>query len=547
MKYIDDIEQLKPTITIGTHFFKINNAQGKIAESASKYAGQFNHMGLSREMGPNGRPKMEVKARFYTFIPLKNEFRFHIEQLNGLLDYFECSYIGPTDIDIVSKEYTKAPECTIKIKEGWILRDYQEAVKKFLLDTTISPSKSRLASLPTGTGKTVIGLSAAVALNCKIAIPVPAGYSDKWVGDVLEQLEVKPEEIMMIGSGSKPEGAEYKKVSVRKAIEIAKQEDCPYKVFVLSQETLASYYKEYEKSYFEGFEEHWGCHPEDLFETLGVGVAIIDETHEAINMVFRMMTYMNLPLVIGLSGTLRSREDFVIGIQKLMFPSEVRYDKVKMQKYIHFLPTSYQFANLHKNKIKISFGGNMYSQAAYEQSLYNNKNKLIFKNLLKMFDKYFKEDYLDRRKPGEKCAIYVSRVELCEILVKYLKFKYPTIDIRKYTSADPFENAIDSEVRVTTRGSCGTAIDIKKLVSIITFDNVDSDVGNLQLLGRLRENKETDTIPYFRQLYCASIPKHVGYQKTRHQLFSDRVANITYSRHNQPLDIEEGASLNDYI
>lgn len=547
MKYIDDVEVHKPTITVGTHFFRVNHAQGRIAQAISNYAQQFNQIGPSRERRPDGRPKFEVKARFYSFNPIKNEFRFHIEQLNDLLNAFERQNIGPLDIDIVSKEYTQGDVIDIEMKPGWTLRDYQVNVKDFILNKDISKSRSRLASLPTGTGKTVIALGTAIELKTRIAIPVPAGYGEKWVGDVLAQYNIDPSDTVLIGSGAKDPNCPCEKITLKKLLARVNGGN-KYKCYVLSQETLASLYKAYETAYHAEFADEYGCEPEDLFEKLGTGVAIIDETHEAINMVFKMMMYMNIPLVIGLSGTLRSREQFILKIQSLMYPSEIRYDKVKMKRYIDFIATQYSFANISKCSIKTSaFGSNMYSQAIYEASVYKNKNKLILKNFLKMIDYYFKKDFLDRKKDNEKCAIYVARVELCSIIVAYLKKKYPDMDIRKYTGEDPFENAIESEVRVTTRGSCGTAIDIKGLVSLITFDCIDSDIGNLQLLGRLRENTKTDTIPRFRQLFCGSIPKHIAYQKTRHATVVDRVLSIRYERYGQPLDVPEEAGLNDYV
>lgn len=546
MKYIDDVEVHKPTITVGTHFFRVNHAQGRIAQAISNYAQQFNQIGPSRERRPDGRPKFEVKARFYSFNPIKNEFRFHIEQLNDLLNAFERQNIGPLDIDIVSKEYTQGDVIDIEMKPGWTLRDYQVNVKDFILNKDISKSRSRLASLPTGTGKTVIALGTAIELKTRIAIPVPAGYGEKWVGDVLAQYNIDPSDTILIGSGAKDPNCPCEKITLKKLLARV-NEGTKYKCYVLSQETLASLYKAYETAYHAEFADEYGCEPEDLFETLGTGVAIIDETHEAINMVFKMMMYMNIPLVIGLSGTLRSREQFILRIQSLMYPSEIRYDSVKMKKYIHFFPTTYTFANFKRTGVKtMAFGSNMYSQAVYEASIYKNKNKLILKNFLEMIDHYLVEDFIKRKKPGKKCAIYLSRIELCSIVVAYLKQKHPDMDIRKYTSEDPYSNAIDSEVRVTTRGSCGTAIDIKGLTSLITFDNVDSDVGNLQLLGRLRE--DPDVIPYFRQLYCDNIPKHIGYQKTRHATFSDRIANCKYERYSQPLDVEKGnLPLSSYV
>lgn len=536
-RYIDDHEILKQTITVGTHFFRVNNPNPKTINVITQFANQYRHLGPSAKRNPDGRIVYEVKARFFRTIPLKNEFRFHIEQLDGLLTAFEAAGIGPSDIEIIDKQYTTAPEVKITIKDGWILRDYQLDVKAFILNKDISPSKSRLASLPTGTGKTVIAICTAAELNCAIGIPVPAGYSEKWKGDVLEQLNLSEEDVYMVNSRAK----------LIKAVKLA-DEGTKYKVYIFNQETLASFYKEYETAYFKGFEEHFGVHPEDIFEKLGIGVTIIDETHEAINMVFGMFAYTNVPLVIGLSGTLRSRDPFLLRIQKLLFPASVRYEKIRMAKYINFLPTSYTFMNLMANKIKLTYNGTMYSQAAYEDSILKSKNRFLLKNFLKMIDTYFKEDFIDQKKDGERAAIYFARVDMCELVVAFLKNKYPTMDIRKYTGEDPFENAIESEVRVTTRGSCGTAIDIKKLVSLITFDNVDSDVGNLQLLGRLRENKETDTVPRFRQLYCSGIPKHVQYQKNRHEVVMDRVKNITYSRYTTPLDSDPDRreTLRDY-
>lgn len=534
-RYIDDVPEVRPCITVGTHFFRVNNPDKKLTQAILSFNKNYNHIGPSAKKGPGGRIMYEVKNRFYSYIPVKEEYRYHIEQLDIFLELLENNGITPADVDLVEKFYKEAPKIEIKPREGFELRDYQKEIKSFILNKEVSQSRSRLASLPTGTGKTVIALNTITDLHCRIALTIPASYADKWKSDVLEQLDIEESDIYMVNSRTK----------LVKALSLAK-DDAFYKVYIFNQETLASFYKEYESSWFSEFDEHYGSNPEDIFEKLGVGVTIIDEAHEAINMVFKLFTYMNVPLNIGLSGTFRTRDTFLLKIQKLIYPSEIRKNTVQMSKYIDFQATSYTFANIQRAKIRQTYNGAMYSQGAFEESIFKNKNKDILKNFLEMIDSYFVEDYLERKKDGEKCAIYASRIEMCEIIVAYLKHKHPGLDIRKYTGGDPYENAIEADIRVTTRGSCGTAIDIKRLISLITVDNVDSDVGNLQLLGRLRENKVSDTIPRFRQLYCANVPKHTAYQRNRHMIFSDRVATINYSRYPKPLDVGDNETLSDY-
>jgi ERCC4-related helicase len=109
-------------------------------------------------------------------------------------------------------------------------------------------------------------------------------------------------------------------------------------------------------------------------------------------------------------------------------------------------------------------------------------------------------------------------------MTKYLKKKYPQLDVRRYCEDDPYEDVIEPDIRVTTILSAGTALDIPQLITVIMTNSVNSPVANLQTLGRLRELKDREVCFYY--LFCEEIKKHVEYHHARKDLFYDRVENI---------------------
>lgn len=348
----------------------------------------------------------------------------------------------------------------------------------------------------------------------RILIVVLPKYVEKWCGDLINISDIKAKKVMPISGSSQVKGL----------IQLGQErpQDLPDAI-VISLTTLQNFFKAYEENRFSDEFKDFGCNPEDFCKTLGIGNVIIDEAHEHLYSVYKFMCYTHVPKIIALSGTVISNDPFIQMMHHVMFPKEIRFDKIKMKKYIQVYAISYSYRDYNSTGIRTTeFGSRNYSQIAYEKSII--KRKEILNGYLNMLKMLVDLAYVSGFKENDKLAVYAGSIAMCDIILNFLKSKYPQYDIRRYVEQDPYKNVIESQIRVTTILSAGTALDIPDLRAVIMTNSVNSPVSNLQTLGRLRELKDRDV--KFFYLYCSDIPKQVDYHRARMELFADRVAFI---------------------
>lgn len=503
-------------LEIYSHFFKVSQCtprmQGLMLRFFSKYThNSFTHNSYKLSQQGAAAPEPKIFA-----IKTKNdkEYRFHIGQLQEFYKYLEDTFIDPSFYETRDYELYKAKPIKLNLKPNYVLRAYQEEAKTFVLNEEVTDFHTRLVTIATGLGKGVISLACVAALQNKFLVVVLAKFAEKWAIEVAEKTDIPSKEIMIIqGSGQ-----------LKGIIQAAQENpDAVKKCTIISLTTLQNFYKTYEENPDGDDIKHYGIKPEELCSTLGVGSVIIDEVHEHLHGVYKFMCYTHVPKIITLSGTVISDDAFIERIHKIMFPKEIRFDNIKMNKYIKVYPISYVFKDFLSSKIRTTeFGSRSYSQVAFEQSLI--KQKHIFNNYLLMIYKLIELGYLSNYQKGDKLAIYAGRSSMCTEITEYLKRRLPHMDVRRYVEEDPYENVIEADIRVTTIISAGTAIDIPGLVTVIMTNCVNSPVANLQTLGRLREIKDREV--RFFYLYCEQIEKQVNYHLNRMELYADRVASI---------------------
>lgn len=363
------------------------------------------------------------------------------------------------------------------------------------------------------THNTVTSISAASKYKNRILVIVLAKYLDKWVSDLKNILDIENEDIVAI------QGSD----SLKSVINLAKDNEFNYKCTIASLTTMVNFIKLFENDYHSALEEY-SCEPHELYELLNIGVVIFDEAHEHLHSVFKTLTFAHVPKVIALSATLITRDPMIDRMQKIIFPKEKRFNKIKMKKYIKVQAVSYTFKDFSKAKIRTSeFRSSTYSHTAFEKSVI--KNIIILNNYLKMIKDIVYIAYINNYMPGDKLLIYASTVKFCGILKDYLKKHISKYDIRTYVEKDPYENIMESDITVSTLLSSGTALDIPNLRACILTISVDSPTSNLQALGRLRELKDRDVRYYY--FYCRDIKKQLKYHYSRKELFKEKVASIS--------------------
>lgn len=369
------------------------------------------------------------------------------------------------------------------------------------------------------THNTVVALATVSSLKTRTAVLVLPKYCPKWAGDVTKTTTTKAKEVMMIAGSDQLKGV----------ISMAKDGDYKLPFIIISLVTFRNFIKAYEEDPYS-IEDIYGCKPEEFWQILGIGNIIIDETHEHLHAVFSTLLYCHVPKVIALSATLISGDPFVRKMQQIMFPREIRFDKIKMKQYIKVYAIAYQFRNLPAARIRTNeFGSNMYSQHAFEKSIIKNKDKSILEGYLRVIDYLIDVGYVSKYMEGDKLAIYAKSIDMCTIITEHIKKTYPKYDTRRYVEQDPYENVIDADIRVSTIQSSGTAIDIPNLRTVIMTDNIASPVANRQALGRLRELKDRDV--KFFYIYCEQLRKQKQYHNEKKELFAEHVASIKEFKH----------------
>lgn len=512
--HIDSIFDIK----VYSHFFKITRVQASGRRLVQEFLSKFIHRGFkpnsnNRFSNQNNNDKLYA---FHTANLL--EYRFHIGQYDIFKRFIKMN--GYDESFYTVEEYLIHPAVCIstKVRDGWELWDKQPQVVDFVLKPIGGDNHSRLVTLPTGSGKTVCALWSICQRSLRTAIIILPSYIDKWCKDIQYITDASNNDIMVV------QGSD----SMRGLIELGKTKRYHSPFVIISMTTLNMFIKAYGESPSDCI-ENYGCSPEELYELLGIGTVLIDEIHQHLNAVYRSFCFMNVDMAIGLSGTFQSSDPFIDKIQRVMFPKEIRFEHVKMKKYIRAYGISYVITPESMKKIRTTErGGTTYSQTAFEKSIL--KNPVIKSRYLKLIEEVVKNGFMDLYQPGHKAIIFCRMQNMCEAVVEHLKSVYPDLDIRRYTQEDPFENVIEPDIRVTTHQSAGTAIDIPGLMTNITCDNIRSQVANLQCLGRLREPK-TGVARYF-SIYSESIKKHVQYQIERRELFKDRVVSFKEFRSN---------------
>lgn len=502
------------TITKYTHYFKIEYPTQAMYPVIYGLAGVYTQ--FERVFDKATKRTNWVPSKTYsTYIDQGNEFRFNIGQFNDFIERLSAARIESSSYVIVTHDSTEASDIDISVREGYVLYPEQQEAHDFVVRK--ETGNVAMIAIPTGGGKTVTGLSAVATLGKRFAVIVLASYVDKWVGDICEILTIDKSEVGVIKGSD---------LLIRSTHYPGSNLPIP-KAFVISISTLNNWYKIYEECRTAPQLEAYGCSVDDFYQHLGIGTVIFDEVHQHPHAVYRAHNYLNVSKSIALSATLIARDPILQRVQSMMFPKFIRFEKVKMKKYITGHACAYQIMDFIRSKIRTTeWGMNSYSHTAFEASILKQKN--MQKQYFEMIGDLVERAYCHRYVDGDKLAIFVATKAMATQLTEYIKRRFPKYDTRTYLQENDYKDIIEPDIRVTTILSGGTAIDIPNLRVSIMTNSVDSPIQNIQTLGRLREMKhrtEHNDV-HFYYLYCSTIPKHVEYHRNKIDLFSDRLLEL---------------------
>jgi len=446
--------------------------------------------------------------KYYVYDYLTKTYHFNINNLKDFMILLKHHGLDKDDIDLRYNKRYKIEHLMLEWNDDYKPRDYQERYISAL--TAEDGYTARLIDLNTGYGKGVISINAVVKMNMKTIILVLPKYVEKWVAEIQEYTDVERDEIYVVRGGD----------SLATLMEFEKDDHDTHKFIIMSIRTIMLYIKQYEA----GLSKH-DVKPLDLIEYLRVGVLVNDEAHQEYHAVFKALLYFNVFRVIGLSATLDSNQRDMKKMYYILYPPTSRISNlVEVIPYTNVYAVRYYIEDIRYIMYKRAQG---YNHILFEQSIL--KNSVMLNGYLKLIQSLFQEHYIDRRLPGETCLIYSSSVRMATVISNYIAEFYSEVDVRRYVEDDTYSDLMEGEVVSTTPNSASTAIDKKKLITVIQTVSMSSLQANIQTMGRLRKIEGRDT--RYVYIYSTDIPNQLKMHNDRYQATHNKAASYNYVKY----------------
>lgn len=358
------------------------------------------------------------------------------------------------------------------------------------------------------THNTKLTLAALAQIGQRTMLVIKGMYVDKWIEDVKESFGLKPGELMVVRGGK----------NLKALIDLAIEGELDCKFIICTNKTIYNYLKSFEK--FKDQDMGYGCRPEDLYSTLGVGVRVIDEAHQEFHTNFRQDLYSHVPKTINLSATLESDDAFMNSMYEIAYPRDLRFRGAAYDKYIAVKALMYGARDI--RAIRYMGKRRNYSHVVFEQSIMKRKGLLA--KYVDMLLEIIQVSFIRKREPGQKMLVFCSTIEFCTKLTEEIQRQHPTLKVSRYVSDDDYEDLLTSDISVSTIKSAGTAVDIENLRVTLMTDALNSRQANEQALGRTRRLKQwPDVTPEFIYLVCTDIQQHIRYHNNKREFFADKV------------------------
>jgi hypothetical protein len=408
------------------------------------------------------------------------------------LEIIEVPFIEPTPIKLVNHDDREPTEAQKKVID--FFREY--------------PSVSKLVTMQTGKGKSLVLTQCMLERQQRIVVIVRSMYMNKWKSDIRNQFGLTNKEVCVI-SGSKELGD----------LIAMGPEDTRFKAVIISNKTIKSWLTQYERLTDAEFKLRYDILPEQLLESLGANTYYVDERHLDLHLNFLMDLYFHAKEVLCATATFTSKRMFILRMMDVMHPVQTRINPLEYDAYMKTRCIFYRFQNP-DNIRTTEYGSPNYNHGAFEKSILRLKRtKQAYYELV---EKILQVYYLKESKylPGDKCIVFFYSVDMCTDFVNWLSKRKPTLKVMKFTHGDPDSVLVDGDVIVSTVIKLGTAQDLKQLTTVVRTQALDSVQGILQTLGRLRKLPDGRT-PYYIYFACEQMEKHLEYNENAMGLFKE--------------------------
>lgn len=497
------------TIEIYSHHYSVTGFNSIDRETVLSFCRQFAQMGLKMI----GRGKF-IRGMLRVFVGVtldRTEFRFHINTLEDFYTHIANYGIKSSNIKTVTHKAFVPAAIELNYIDTRTPREYQAP----LIEYIVASGKFKIVTLDPGRGKTFIALSAIRDLKVRTFFCIKAQYIEKWISDTEEAFDIKPGELMVIRGTS----------NLKKLLELAKEGELTAKIILCSNSTFQRYLKDYEKYKNRITEFGYPCKPHEIWKLMGIGLKVVDESHETLHFNYRLETYTHVAKTLALSGTLFSDDPFITRMQDIMHPPEYRLSETDRHIYVAAEALLYNIENVDAKVKYINHGMKSYTHVKFEQSIL--KSKVLLDQYINMVVSITQDRFVNKMEKGQRMAIYFSTKEMCTIASGILSKEYPDLNVVRYIGEDDYEDMLDGDIIVTTLKSLGTAIDVPGLRVILLTDALGSMQLNIQVMGRLRPLKGWDDVtPEFLFLVCQDIDKHIEYYNKKKEIFHGRVVSF---------------------
>ena len=444
---------------------------------------------------------------YYVFDKNRGLFRFTINILKEFILLLKSEGITAEDIKMLSYKHFMYKHVKLKLATEYKLRDYQIKYNAKIKE----PGTFKFVELQAGRGKSLIAMSVIADLGITTALLLLPKYIDKWIIDIKRYTQVKDDEIYVIQG-------------LDSITYLANNPDKKYKFYLLSLRTISNYIKEYEDLGTE-----YIINPDMLFQTLGIGVLISDETHQEFHAIYKSLLYLNPVKVIGLSATFHSSNKETNKYYNYLFPQETRImDIVEIKKIANCFAVSYNLKSMRRIKFQ-TFKG--YNHIMYEQSIM--RNSILLRDYTNMIMSYVRRDYIPRRKQGQKALVFGASIQFCNILFNYFTKAYPSLKVIRYVEDDKLENVLTGDIIIGNHAKIGTAIDVPGLITVVQTVSMSTSQGNEQNIGRLREIEGTECNYFY--LYTNDIPQQRKHSNDRLEAVRKVCKNVYFERYSDML------------
>lgn len=493
-------------VVVYTHHFTVKPLNSRMTQLI--YSFSRNYLYRRSIYGKTGNILTEVVKHYASADKDRTIFRFHYNGLESFKRFLKDRYMTT---DQYSIEYLPDPTydtVDYKLQPNFSPRPYQIPVIDYIVDP--DHPRFKLLALNTGEGKTISSFFAMEKMKIKTIVIERPGYIDRWLDEIKKVfVDIK----VMTVTGTANLQLFMKKV---------RDYELEYDIALVSNKTMQLFITAYEKFGEEVIsEDKYICPPQEFFQTVRAGFRIIDEVHQDFHFNFKLDMYTHVQYSLSLSATLVNKENFIEEMYQVAYPKELRYHSKTTNKFVK--ATCVYFSINERYKIvSTRRGTNLYSQTAYEECLM--RITPVFNDFKEMVYNIVNDGFINEMSKGDKLIIFAGTVKMCSELTHYLRTKFKGVSINKYTAEDDYSNLIDSDIRITTMGSGGTAHDIPNLTTIIKLVSLDSVQSNLQLIGRLRDIPGKD-IKYI-YLVDETQSKQVIYHRNAKKVLDSRIRSM---------------------